>query len=239
MKFNGIHVPEPMDGYPAHHEVLKCVQVPGHRLNFTYNLNKPGLDGWTKQSCGITAPDSGHLFNFNVPVPGPDERAVDAIPQEIRFRKDFPTKFPKSDAILVLDDYGDEVMPTQIRHRVLHSKSGRETIGIQRSTGEILRVGFIVEMSEKKPKRELSYGMTYWSFDKPLFVPVSWWDRLDELKSEKRPYAYTLRADLLMAFITRYVGYETLQEDLSVELRFRGSALLVTPCMWREMGDWK
>ena len=111
---------------------LKPGQMHGRYIDFAYDCDK----GWAKYLVATTAPDDRHLFNFDLELVLTGEKR----------------KKPLKAHLLVLDNYGDEIMPDEIRKEVLSTTMFKETLGILRESGEIVRVGF---MEEKVPFPEV------------------------------------------------------------------------------------
>jgi len=135
-------------------------------------------------SFGIKPPDRSHLFNFDVPI-------------------------GKLGNLLVLDNYGDEILSSRIRQKIFGTKTDRETIGIFRDSGEIVRVAF--NSNERRPVSldvDAANGcsLLFYSFAPPIFMPPSMRGSLDELKSAKRPFRFTLPDYVLFEFFERWAS---------------------------------
>jgi hypothetical protein len=192
-------------------------------LRWAYDLM---INRWDRYEVKTATPTKEHLFNFIVPV-------------------------GKLGDLLVLDNYGDEVLPDKIRRPVMTTKMFHETIGIFRKTGQVVRVGFIKEKiqhigcpEEGDPgSEEWEYSLTFWGLDlngagDPLYLPKKYLARLDELKSRKRPFYITLWENALYSFITRDTGYDAFDKALVIDFHFDGLRLQVWGDSYREVSDW-
>jgi hypothetical protein len=112
---------------PVNPKEISPGKVPGKYLEWVYDSDH----AWRQYPAGVTAPGNDKLFNFDVPLVGKGSKRGARV-QTI-------------DTILVLDNYGDETLPDEIREEILGVQMFRETIGIRRVSGEIVRVGFIEE----------------------------------------------------------------------------------------------
>ena len=202
---------------PRDHRVIRARQAEGRHIPHVYDCGH----GWTKYDSNVRVPGSDKLFNFDMPL-------------------------GKKGAILVLDNYGDEVLPSRIRRQIMNDKMFANTIGIHRKTGEIVNVGFIEEyiadLSEEGTTTKTAG--TFWSFGtggvgERLFVPKSHLRRLDELKSKKRPFNLSVFERTVFEFMTRWASYAELQRDLVVELEFDGRSLQVWGDNCREVSRWQ
>jgi hypothetical protein len=185
-------------------------------LLYAYDLGDNKWDRYTLKD--VYTPGARLLFNFDVSV-------------------------GKLGRLLVLDNYGDEVMPDKFRRKLLTTKMFAETIGIFRKTGEVVRVAFIRE--KVASNSEEFYSIVFYPFfdwdgsGRGLLLPKSYLKRLDELKSKKRPFCITLRDTDLFQFSERWVGYESLQNQLLVDLHFDELRLQVWSHSYREVSAWK
>ena len=94
---------------------LKPGQMHGRYIDFAYDCDK----GWAKYLVATTAPDDRHLFNFDLELVLTGEKR----------------KKPLKAHLLVLDNYGDEIMPDEIRKEVLSTTMFKETLDIFESRG--------------------------------------------------------------------------------------------------------
>ena len=194
------------------HECLGVHAVrDGTILKWAYDLDHR----WDRYQVWAETPGPDKLFNFDVTL-------------------------GKLGKLLVLDNYGDEVMPDELRKPLLNTEMVRETIGIFRKTGEVVRVAFIREKIElPAPGAETwKYSLTFWSFDKRVFVPRAYMKRLDELTSKKRPFYISLWESTLYGFITRWASYADLQASLLFDFHFNGKRLQLWSGSYREVADW-
>lgn len=203
-------------------DVIEVREAEGQFIHWAYDVGNQ----WPRYPVEVPAPDSSKLFNFELPVRG-------------------------LGGLVVLDPYGDEMMPDDIREKILNSaKMFRQTIGIFRKTGEIVNVGFMKERvkfegcpEEGLPGgQENQYSVSFWSFDlqtnKRLFLPQSYRKRIDELKSRKRPFYLANAEHSLYAFITRWGSYADLRDNLVIDLQFDKFRLQVWGDSYREVSEW-
>lgn len=119
--------------------------------------------------------------------------------------------------LLVLDPYGDEHLPEDIRRELgISPEISRETIGIWRDTGQIVHIVFAHE------KKKVS--LNFWFFQEPydFVVPENFRARLDDLMSMKRPYSLGLPSHAWSELHARRIGYNSLYSLLVVSLHFGG-----------------
>jgi hypothetical protein len=219
--------PEKIEEYGApgrqdHKIVPVHVVEQGKFLKWAYDCDSR----WDRYTVDTGTPRSTMLFNFEMPV-------------------------GKLGPLLVLDNYGDEGIPDEIRQKILNTKMFRQTIGIFKTTGEIVHVSFI---KEKVPRPGCSeegdpggtdtvYALTFWRFGwmgngRRLFVPKDYIKRLDELKSQKRPFRLTVRDTALFDFITRWRGFENMQENIAVILNFSQDRIQIWRDGYFRYSDW-
>ncbi len=172
---------------------------------------------WKAMPCKITAPDSKKLLNFEVTA--------------------------GSKTFLVLDPYGDEHVPQELRKQVF-GETESFSIAIDRESGQIFQAHAILE--KNKTALFLCPLCTY-SGEAPHLLPAAWLPLLDELKSMKRPFALTFDPQMLMSYIIRESSLQDLRMAIHVRLHFNKNALEVTPAlgsgkspspMYREVGFW-
>jgi hypothetical protein len=168
----------------------------------------------------------GGLFNFDVPV-------------------------GKLGKLLILDNYGDEVISDGIRKKIMQASTFSQTLGIFHKTGEIVRIAFMKERvkvhgcsEEGEPdSEEDQFSVQFWSFEcdggKPLFLPKSYLKRIDELKSKKRPFYITLPEQSFYAFHDRWASYADLQKSIIIDLHFNGARIQVWGDSYREVTSWR
>jgi len=210
------------DTKPTKHKVIRVREAEGRRISHAYDCG----NGWREYPVHVTAPASDRLFNFDVPL---GKR--------------------KADAILVLDNYGDELVPERIRRQIGCDRLFATTVGIHRKTGEVLHVGFIEDRFEAHHGVSIEcapivyVGMTFWSFglnvDERLFVPKSYLRRIDELKNKKRPFLLTIADHAVFNFLTRWASYADLARNIMVDFHFDGARLQVWTDRYREVGNWE
>lgn len=211
-------------GKDPDHEVVGVREVDdGKFLKWAYDCDSR----WDRYTVNTATPSPNKLFNFDVPM-------------------------GKLGDLIVLDPYGDEIMPDDLRKVLLNEEMFHNTIGIFRKTGEIVHVGFIKETiprigcpEEGDPGGEdIAYSLTFWNFSHQgnyprMFVPKAYLKRLDELKTQKRPFYISLWENSLFSFISRWSGYGDLQQNLLVDLHFYQRRLQVWNSGYREVSGWE
>jgi len=194
------------------HKVLRLRDLPacGVFLRHAYDCTHR----WERFVVNKATPEKKQLFNFNVPL-------------------------GTRDALLVLDDYGDDVLPLGMKRKVTQSRSG-ETLGIRHKTGEIVQVGFIEApaCTEDGEPPATEVALTFRSLVRPLLLPSMYRSRLAELLGKTRPFHITVRDSTLCDFITRWASYHDLGDNLVVDLHFDGQRLQVCSGAHRTVSDW-
>ena len=207
---------------------LSVGKVAGRYINFAYDCDH----GSTKYLVATSAPDDHHLFNFDL------EMVLMTDKPKTRLK----SKKPQKAHLLVLDNYGDERIPDVIREEILSTTMFKETLGILRESGEIVRIGFIEEKVSHAGCPGSSSKLTCLAFNRfepNLVVPAPYRERLDELKSKKRPYFLTLPEKLLFDLATHWASYNDLQRNICVDLDFHGQRLQVCGDSWQEVSGWQ
>lgn len=146
---------------------------------------------WTPVKSGTKVPSSKKLFNF-------DLKAGDQT-------------------LLVLDNYGNELLPDKIERRILNVKKFDYTLAINRRTGVVFLVSFGIEKGR--------YIAIISPFDlgveHPMFrVPENFRIQLENLESKKRPYTISLDSPQLLSFIEREEGFNGLRHGIIVSFDF-------------------
>lgn len=192
---------------PTDHKSVGVAEVRNATfLKWAYDVDRQ----WQAHDIKMYTPDEKHLDNYEVSL-------------------------GKLGKLLILDNYGDEVMSDKIRKAILGRKMFKETIGILCKTGEIVRVAYIKEghtdmgcPEEGVPEStRWEYSLTFFGFGKQLFLPKAYMERVDELKSKKRPFYLTLWENALYGFTTRWASYADLQASIVVDLHFDKQRLQV------------
>lgn len=136
--------------------------------------------------------------------------------------------------LLVLDPYGDETLPDDIRKELGVAQMSSTTVGIWRDTGQIVHVSFARE------KKKVT--LCYWSHLDPdsFTVPGNFLPRLDNLMSMKRPYSRDLTSHAWRSLHTRRIGYDHIAEFLVYSLNFGGDIgfLEVSKDSYRTVSGW-
>jgi hypothetical protein len=162
--------------------------------------------------CGTRVPPKKHLLNFYLKT------------RDVRWDETW----------LVLDNYGNETLPPFLVERIFGQGMGLfgYTIAISRKTGLIYMAVFYTE------KRKNSVVLT------PLNqfcskLPEEYLPRLDELKSCKRPFYLTLTESTFGGLLDHEVGYGEVEDDLVVDLEFKGSRIQVHNDKYRLVSNWR
>ncbi len=172
---------------------------------------------WVAIPCKTVAPDSKHMLTFDLTAG----------------RKTY----------LVLDPYGDERIPQEIRDRIFCPEPAF-TIAIDRKDGRIYGAHAI---REKKGLAVFLSPLCSYAGAPQHVVPAEWVAKLEEVKSQKRPFALTIDPVLLMHFIRQESSYQDLRMGIHVNLHFQEGALEVCPSrgsvdlptpVYREVGYW-
>ncbi len=174
--------------------------------------------GWKSTACRTKIPPLSKLTNFNL-------------------------KFGDQ-TLLVLDPYGNELLTEEVSTRIFGGISYRSpgwTIAICRKSGQIYQIGYGTERTDRGSKRKLV--AVYWDFysdgGEEIRVPSQYLDRLDELKSSKRPFCVTFAEHALLNFMTQEYGYNDMRDNLVVRLNFRDISLEIEGHYYREVGRWE
>lgn len=166
--------------------------------------------GWKETAVDTRVPDGSKLFNFDIPY--------------------------GDTTLLVLDPYGDEDMagqPKMLQRVAQHPVEGG-TIAIDRKSGQVYHTGFY----RTQPKGSAAMGI--WAFEGGYRVPKRYLRRLDELKSQKRPFSLSVLPSALMLFIDREYGFEDLRKTLTVTLWFhKGKAIQLWGGAYRTLSTWE
>lgn len=133
----------------------------------------------------------------------------------------FDINLQKNKTLLFLDPYGayDTCFPIDTVDRIFGNGMYKRsfTVGIIKQTGKI------VFITAKKSNDDCSLSifnpLKFWSI-KDMFIPKQYLDRLDELKTQKRPYGLHIRQAAMYSFITRSEGYNFLAENIVFSFRF-------------------
>jgi hypothetical protein len=149
--------------------------------------------------CYVVTPGPDKLFTFDVKGPGPTQ------------------------ALLVMDCYGDDMMPTRIRKRIWEFRHERQNPDhafcvLNTVTGEI---GSGTLSDDGTP----GTCMMEVSLIDNLYVPPKWLKRVvTGVRDKKRPYRFALDTQALYNFMDRSIGYS----DLNPHVEFcLGAATLV------------
>lgn len=170
-------------------------------------------EAWKALPTNTIVPDSSKLFNFDVKAKaGKTTRTF-----------------------LVLDNYGDEVLPRDVLKRLLHMDMLGYNLAIDRSDGILYTAQFLSE----KPNISLAVArLTHGRNLEPMQVPRKFLKRIDELKNKKRPYYVSCWEPSVWAFLEKEEGFACLRESLLVDLHFDQRRVQVWGDSYREVTDW-
>lgn len=160
----------------------------------------------TEYTVDVTAPDERHLLNFWVEV------------GKVR--------------LLVLDPYGDDTLPDEIRERVFGKAP--YTIAIDTKTGGICKVTAYTREDGVELYVEPVNGA-----DTPR-IPPRWRHRLPELATQKRPYRCHIDPHTLEQFIDREASYRDVGANVVFSFDFYGDGMLeVWGDHYRKVSRWQ
>ncbi len=198
--------PERLENYSkevADHETIPVRKAAGRPIAHAYDVG----GAWDRYKVNTESPADHLLFNFRIPVGNLGH-------------------------LTILDPYGDEVLPDEVRHPTLTAKYGDETIGIFEKTGRIVRIGFIEHAIG-------GLSVCFWDFETEMRLPKKWLKKIPQLRSQKRPFCLTHAGHSLYSFITRWGSYSDLQKNLTIEFRFFSTTVSVQGDSYRESSPWK
>jgi hypothetical protein len=161
--------------------------------------------------CKSKTPSKGDLFSFDLVAEGKATKAW-----------------------LILEDQGNTLLTKTLTDRIFEGTGTYKhgyNLAIDRQTGQIYTAHFGRDKS-------INFVVLYSVTSKGSVVPTGFLDRIDELRTKKRPFQLTLPDNILMDFLDREIGYRDLKEQLVVELRFPESTLQLWEDSYRQVGDW-
>lgn len=125
---------------------------------------------------------------------------------------------------LVLDNYGNEMLPKPIHERFFGSKDYNLAIS---KNGDM----FIATFEEVEG--HLTMYLNY------LFeFPKAMLDRIEELLTSKRPFLIGIDEPTWREFHLREIGYSDMQKSLYVQINFHDISLQINESHWREVSCW-
>lgn len=164
-------------------------KVEGQKISIVRDLDRQ----WKPFHAEGLVPDSAHLFNFEVELE--DERKL-----------------------LVLDRYGDEGMPEDIREFMGLPDDGSQTLGIWKDTGQIVCIMFAREGKKIAIGVHGFPGASWGPQNHHFCVPKKFLSRLDELKSAKRPFDLSFVDYGWERLHSRWCGLKDFEDYLVVKL---------------------
>jgi hypothetical protein len=164
--------------------------------------------------CSTVTPSKGELFNFE-------------LKSILPIRKSW----------LILDNYGDDIMPRSLLDRmkvVLPSESKRrDAIAIDKRTGQIY-----ISIFHTKNAKILVTLEELGGNNGTHVIPKEYMKRLNELKISKRPFYFTFPEDILGQFLDQEIGLRDVILDPIVSLDFIGLNLEIRGKTYREVSGW-
>lgn len=181
----------------------------GKRLSRVYLCS----EGWKALRASAPVPPDSKLMNFDV---------VAGAGKGVR-------------RFLVLDNYGDEIIPSELS-KVVHGHEMFDfNLAIDRASGGIHTVIFYREGRVfSMATAQLEHG----DKQEPVFLPKKYLGRLDELRNKKRPYLLTCWDQAMWGVLSRWEGYSALRANLVVDLHFDRRRLQVWGDAHREVTSW-
>jgi hypothetical protein len=129
---------------------------------------------------------------------------------------------------LILDSYGDDSYPAPIRKKLFGDE---ETIAVHKKTGQIAFVSSFEGDGEDPPIIGLDTVVD--------FLPLSYLSKLDELRTQKRPFRTVPDPFILMNVMEHDATWKDVKDNLTFHFEFRkGYILEVVGMSYREIGLW-
>lgn len=180
-------------------------------------------DGWKPLTTQTKMPDNSKLFNFEVAA-------------------------SKNRKFLVLDNYGDESLSDDTMHNIIGLKLFKWNLVIDVEDGTLYIGAWFKEADPAAPpieeladKHIYSLAISEMTFGRgePLRLPEAFLPRLNELKSKKRPYFITAEENSVWRFIDRLEGFNSLKENIVVDLDFDNERIQIWNDAYRKITNWK
>lgn len=118
---------------------------------------------------------------------------------------------------VMLDNYGDEVIPADLYKRILGYELFSSNLIICKKTGAV----YIGTFDKEKSDYQLLIG----SLPIDLVVPKTHLKKIDELLNMKRPYTFDCNKWALWNYIDKEEGFRYLRENLIVTLNFPNDSI--------------
>lgn len=139
---------------------------------------------------------------------------------------------------LVLDNYGDETIPSEMFEKLLRMKMFHFNLAIDKASGQLFTAAFV------KEGREVSMTLAEMTFTrftetKGIQLPKKLLPRLNELKSKKRPYFLTVYEPALWGFTVQESSLEDLRQSLVVDFHFDRRRVQLWNDSYREVTGWQ
>jgi hypothetical protein len=138
---------------------------------------------------------------------------------------------------LVLDSYGNDFITDEFSLRLLNfEKTSQYTLAIDKSNGKLYTASF--HRNDEGEQLSVEIWLSQLNNEYHLKLPHTYLNRLDELKSKKRPFVLTVASTSLLSFIDREIGFDSLVKNLIVDFNFDGNRLELWEDSYRETSDW-
>jgi len=184
-------------------------------------------------------------YRFESECIAPDEEHSNTFDLSCEFVESLGVSEPKrkSKTFLVLDNYGNDMIPNRLENRIINETP--YTIAIDRDSGVIHTIIFRPIKMQTDDLRSVSSNMVaafifgFPADEEEYGVPTEYLGKLDELKHQTRPFRIDVDSFCLMEFCEREKSYDDLQQSVIVDLRFNKKTLNICPEWWRETSVWK
>jgi hypothetical protein len=172
-------------------------------------------DSWKEYDTKSTfTPGDKYLFNFDVKANNTNNKCW-----------------------LVLDSYGNDFITDEFSLRLLNfEKTSQYTLAIDKSNGKLYTASF--HRNDEGEQLSVEIWLSQLNNEYHLKLPHTYLNRLDELKSKKRPFVLTVASTSLLSFIDREIGFDSLVKNLIVDFNFDGNRLELWEDSYRETSDW-
>jgi len=139
---------------------------------------------------------------------------------------------------LVLDDYGNDVIPYDLQEKLFAQSLSCEyfTLAIAKQTGEIFLAYFVFD-----DERKLSINLAdlYPNSDTRPKVPPVYLASIDSLKNKKRPFSLELPGQAVIRYMDRDISIKDLQQEVIIELHYEPKLLQIWGDRYRAVEKWE
>lgn len=113
---------------------------------------------------------------------------------------------------LILDPYGDDVIPTKIKKNIFDSNINKMFAVLDIKSGQVY-TGSLLKEAEK--------CALLWLFETPLIIPQKYLKNiLRDIEYKKRPYRFGISEIGLYNFFERLIGYNDLKNNIFIEFYY-------------------